>query len=214
MIHNTSENIINSISTANQEKSTIIQLDGFYLLDILFNDPPYYIHKSNDKLIKSSPDNKGSFLGHIFILDGKTYCVGDNGIYHLESTTPFKIADLSFPYREDTIVTYHATFTQKSYEENGGFEDIILPKPYNDEATVISPIQIWQKMTLGDSIELNNKYFQIEADEGSVFEIDGKNFRIEETEYLNYQSKASKIIYKQGKESIDVNILYYDIKEG
>lgn len=214
MIHSASENIVNTIIKANQKKSATIELNGFYLLDILFNDPPYYIYKDNNKLIKSSSNEKGNFLGHVFILNDKTYCVGDNGIYHLESTSPFKITNLSFPYSEDTIVTYHAAFTQKTYEEDvENAEDIILPKPYCDDAAMTNPTQIWQKMALGDSIELNNKYFQIEADEGSIFEIDGKNFRIDGTEYLNYQNKANKITYKQGKDLIDVNILYYDIKE-
>lgn len=67
-------------------------------------------------------------------------------------------------------------------------------------------------MSVGESVILNNKYFQIEADEGSIFEIDGKDYYIESTEFLNYLDKANKITYKGGKTSlpIDVNILYYD----
>lgn len=209
MKHSANENIIESIVAANSSALTIVNLKGFYFLDILFNDQPYYFKKDGTTLKQAPIADKNTFFGHIFKLNNQYFCTGDNGIYHLESGRPFLLDSLSFPFGEDVIITYHAKFEQLNLESAG--TDIILSKPYQEDKK-ISPIQLFKTMSVGESVILNNKYFQIEADEGSIFEIDGKDYYIESTEFLNYLDKANKITYKGGKTSlpIDVNILYYD----
>lgn len=211
MIHKSNENIIKNIEQTNKEEEAILNIKGFYLLDILFNDPPYYIQKRGGEIIKATSGEKG-FLGHIFKINNKNYCVGENGIYHLEDKALFTIDSLSFPIEEDVIVTYHASFSRLTPTSAGEKENIELNKPYNSNK-ILAPKQIWKQISLGETINIDNKFFQIEADKGSIFEIDGKNFLIEDTEYLDYQSKANTIIYKEGKPSIDVNIIYYDKEE-
>lgn len=207
MIHPTNENVIQSILATNQTASAILSIKGFYLLEILFNDSPYYIKKTKNSFEKSST-SKNSILGHLFKINGQTFCTGDNGIYRIENLNLFTIDSLSFPIEEDVILTYHASFKQTNLQSAG--EDILLPKPYNF-TTKKNVSQIWRRMSAGDTVPIDNKYLQIEADAGSYFKIDEKDFYIGETEFLNYLERASSLTFVKGKDtSIDVNIICYD----
>lgn len=207
MIHSVNENIIQSILATNQTASAILSIKGFYLLEILFNSSPYYIRKT-DNSFEKSVTSKNSILGHLFKINGQIFCTGDNGIYRIESPELFTIDSLNFPIEEDVIITYHASFKQTNLQSAG--EDILLPKPYDFTAKK-NINQIWQRMSAGDTLSIDNKYLQIEADAGSYFKIDGKDFYIGETEFLNYLEKASSLTFVKGKgTSIDVNIICYD----
>ena len=196
MKFNTNQNLCSLILSKYKQENIAVSFNGFYSIDILFNDPPYFIIESNGQYLLGSGKEPNAILGHYFKLNGKTFIVGYNVIYHLESTDKFMIKSLYLLKEEDIDVTYHVSLT--IYNNDETMKDIILPKPYYSEYRN-SPEQRWGVypsnyglITVPD----NCTGIDIEADKNCVFAIDGQQIIIGETQRFIYLNKLTTLEYK------------------
>lgn len=196
MRFNTNQNLCSLILSKYKQEDTAVSFNGFYSLDIIFNDPPYFIIENNGKFLLGSGKEPNAILGHYFKLNGKTFIVGDNGIYHLESTEKFIIKSLYLLKEEDVNITYHISLAV--YNNDATMTDISLPKPYYSEYKN-APEQRWGVypsnyglITVPD----NCTGIDIEADKNCVFAIDGQQIIIGETERFVYPNKLTTLEYK------------------
>lgn len=196
MKFNTNQNLCPLILSKYKQEDAAVSFNGFYSLDIIFNDPPYFIIEHNGKFLLGSGKEPNAILGHYFKINGKTFIVGDNGIYHLESTEKFIIKSLYLLKEEDVNVTYHISLAV--YNNDTTMTDISLPKPYYSEYKN-APEQRWGVypsnyglITVPD----NCTGIDIEADKNCVFAIDGQQIIIGETERFVYPNKLTTLEYK------------------
>lgn len=182
-------NVIETILEKNWDTERV-SISGFYMLNIEFNNPPYYFTKIGNGFQKAS--NSGSFYGYFFTMNGKNYAVEEGGVYHIEDSNKFEIKSLFFN-NDDVIVTYKAEFLKES---NSPIEDIIIP------TTV-------QKENIGECYEqwieapaLNVNYIStpsygmiIEAREGTLLKVNDKDIVIGKTEMYSTLDTVNSLYY-------------------
>lgn len=189
------QNLCTYISNKYKEQGSYCLIDGFYLIDIVFNDAPYFISLQNNQYQLGSNTESNSILGHLFKINGSAMLVGDNGIYHLESKNKFNINSLSLLKEEDVTITYHISLKKQSYEE---IKSSALPKPYYSEYKE-SPEQLWRvyPSNYGEIIVPNNcTGIDIEADQYCVFNINQQQIIIGATERFIYNGEITSLSFE------------------
>lgn len=172
-----------------------ITLDGFYMLDIQFEDSPYFFD-IKDSYVKVH--DYGSMYGHVFFINQIPFCVSSNGIYHLESSTLFKIDSLTFYGDEDVLITYKAKFTHEL--ASGESETITLPviethdiKNYLGEIIVIPSTVPYNILNLPQE---NITGIDIEAPAGTSIELNGNNeIIIGKNEFFSCNCNITSIVF-------------------
>ena len=105
--------------------------DGFYCLDLIFNDKPYFICKKGSSYALGTGLEPSAIRGHFFKINNKIFIVGEHGTYHLESKQKFDITSIELLKRENVTITYHVSVLK--YHNKEDRIDEFLPKPYYSE---------------------------------------------------------------------------------
>ena len=191
-----SQNLCSLILPKFKEKGTSVLLNGFYSLDLIFNNKPYFIIKENGIYSLGSGLEPNAIRGYLIKINGKTFVIGEHGTYHLESKSKFDILSIYLFKTENITITYHVTL--KKYYNGEDKADELLPKPYYSEYKN-SPEQRWGvyasdygAITVPD----NCTGIDIEADQNCVFAIDGQQIVIGETQRFIYLDKLTTLEYK------------------
>ena len=164
-----SQNLCSLILPKFKEKGTSVLLNGFYSLDLIFNNKPYFIIKKNGTYSLGSGLEPNAIRGYLIKINGKTFVIGEHGTYHLESKNKFDISSIYLFKTENITITYHIAL--KKYYNGEDRIDELLPKPYYSEYKN-SPEQRWGvyasdygAITVPD----NCTGIDIEADQNCVF---------------------------------------------
>ena len=168
----TSTNIIDIILNNNYTTAEVA-LNGFYMIDIVFNSEPYYYAISNKKIIKKTTP-AGAFYGYAFYLNGQPVAVGEGGRYHLESDVLIDIYDLKIS--DDFNISYKASFFKQSDSEI-----IVHAYPFvPDDDTVLTCIEHFCTPSAGNTNLIDNTYnkVDIEARAGAILEVNNKTIII------------------------------------
>ena len=191
-----SQNLCSFILPQFKEKGVGVVLNGFYSLDLIFNNKPYFIIKKNGTYRLGSGLEPNAIRGYLIKINDKTFVIGEHGTYHLESKNKFDISSIYLFKTENITITYHIAL--KKYYNGENRIDELLPKPYYSEYRN-SPEQRWGvyasdygAITVPD----NCTGIDIEADQNCVFAIDGQQIIIGETERFIYLNKLTTLEYK------------------
>lgn len=190
------QNLCSLILPQFKESQSVVLFDGFYCLDLIFNDKPYFICKKGDSYALGTGLEPSAIRGHLFKINNKTFIVKEHGIYHLESKQKFDVTSIELLKKENVTITYHVSVLK--YHNKEGKVDEILPKPYYSEYRN-SPEQRWGVYASNHGIITvpdNCTGIDIEADQNCVFAIDGQQIIIGETERFTYLNKLTTLEYK------------------
>lgn len=195
----TSTNIIDIILNNNYTTAEVA-LNGFYMIDIIFNNEPYYYTISNKKIIKKTTP-AGAFYGYAFYLNGQPVAVGEGGRYHLESDALIDIYDLKIS--DDFNISYKASFFKQSDSE-------ILVHTYPfvpDDDTVLTCVEHFCTPSAGNTNLIDSTYnrVDIEARAGAILEVNNRTIILGKTDFCSIDEDVSSIKYRGYINLDDIN---------
>ena len=191
-----SQNLCPLILPQFKESQSVVLFDGFYSLDLVFNDKPYFICQKGNSYALGTGLEPSAIRGYLFKINDKTFVVKEHGVYHLESKQKFDITSIELFKEENVTITYHVSVVK--YHNKTDKVDEILPKPYYSDYRD-PPEQLWRVYAANHGIITvpdNCTGIDIEADQNCVFAIDGQQIIIGETERFTYLNKLTTLEYK------------------
>ena len=106
-------------------------LNGFYSLDLIFNNKPYFIIKKNGVYSLGSGLEPNAIRGYLIKINDKTFVIGEHGTYHLESKNKFDISSIYLCKTGNITISCHIAL-KKDYNGEDRIDEL-LPKPYYSE---------------------------------------------------------------------------------